>query len=191
MSSNSEKKLDDELSSIIDESEGDDLGNQPGSGTVDAGIPPAIGDLDTDSDSEDESFSIDDFESEMKMADSNATPEVSADPVEDQKVEPEIEEKSSLIDNFPNGSVSEFREGLSELSRQVELDRLTFLHGKLTETGKKLPSLDEIASDIKGSNPMFPKGDCDVYDSRPSSRLDGWISGLSFGANRRAKRFHK
>ena len=63
MSSNSEK-LDDELSSIIDESEGDDLGNQPGSGTVDAGIPPAIGDLDTDSDSEDESFSIDDFESD-------------------------------------------------------------------------------------------------------------------------------
>jgi len=191
MSSNSEKKLDDELSSIIDESEGDDLGNQPDSGTVDAGIPPAIGDLDTDSDSEDESFSIDDFESEMKMADSNATPEVSADPVKDQKVEPEIEEKSSHIDNFPNGSVSEFREGLSELSRQVELDRLTFLHGKLTESGKKLPSLDEIASDIKGSSPMFPQGDCDVYDSRPSSRLDGWISGLSFGASRRAKRFHK
>ena len=89
------------------------------------------------------------------------------------------------------GGVSEFRESLSELSRQVELDRLTFLHGKISESGKKIPSLNEIASDIKGSNPMFPE---EIVMFITNGHLPGWmvwITGLSFGSNRRAKKFQK
>ena len=61
----------------------------------------------------------------------------------------------------------------------------------MVESGKDIASLRDIASDIQGNSPMFPPGDCDVYDSRPSSRLDGWVTGLSFGSNKRAKKFHK
>ena len=89
-----------------------------------------------------------------------------------------------------NGSVAEFRETLSDLSRQIELDH-HILHQKALESGKQVVSLDDIASDINGSSLLFPKGDCDIYDDRPSSRLEGWVVGLSFGANRRAKKFSK
>lgn len=189
MSSNPDNNLDDELSNIIDDSEGDSV-DQLKEGIVEAGIPPEISEQTTDS--VDESFSIDDFESELQVSDKSeqnghSIPQSSeTEATAITEVEPLSTSNSESL-----GGVSEFRESLSELSRQVELDRLTFLHGKVSESGKKIPSLNEIASDIKGSNPLFPEGDCDVYNKRPSSRLDGWIAGLSFGSNRRAKKFQK
>ena len=90
-----------------------------------------------------------------------------------------------------NGTVAQFRESLSSLSRQLELDRLAFLHKRALESGKDIASLTEIAGDIDGSSPIFPAGDFDFYGKRPTARLDGWVAGLSFGANRRAKKFSK
>ncbi len=189
MSSNPDNNLDDELSNIIDDSEGDSV-DQLKEGIVEAGIPPEISEQTTDS--VDESFSIDDFESEPQVSDKSEQNGHSI-PQSTETEAPAITEVEPVSTSNPQslGGVSEFRESLSELSRQVELDRLTFLHGKVSESGKTIPSLNEIASDIKGSSPMFPEGDCDVYNKRPSSRLDGWIAGLSFGSNRRAKKFQK
>ena len=189
MSSNPDNNLDDELSNMIDDSEGDSV-DQLNEGIVEAGIPPDISEQSTDS--VDESFSKDDFEAELQVSDKSeqnghSIPQSSeTEPSAITEAEPHSTSNSESL-----GGVSEFRESLSELSRQVELDRLTFLHGKVSESGKKIPGLNEIASDINGSKPMFPAGDCDVYDKRPSSRLDGWITGLSFGSNRRAKKFQK
>ncbi|HAW96995.1 MAG TPA: hypothetical protein DCX67_00510 [Opitutae bacterium] len=78
---------------------------------------------------------------------------------------------------------------MAGLSRQLELDRLALLHKTLSGNGEKLPTLDQIADDISGANPLTPDGDCDEYGSRSSARLEGWVSGLSFGVNRRAKKF--
>ena len=89
----------------------------------------------------------------------------------------------------PDGEVAEFRKTLSDLSRQLEIDRLTFLHNRLCEKGKTVPDLASIASDIRGDKPIHPIGDRDIYSKRPFSRLQGWIVGLSFGIGRRAKRF--
>ena len=87
--------------------------------------------------------------------------------------------------------MAEFRKTLANLSRQLEIDRLAFLHKSLEDRGEALPTLDQIAGDIHGIKPMSPDGDCDYYGKRPAARLEGWISGLSFGANRRAKKFSK
>lgn len=183
-----EKNLDDELSNIIDESEGDAAGLS-NEGIVEAGIPPDISD--NSSSTDDESFSIDDFESDFDIKKDLSNNDDSHTDSENLREVNNEHSNSSREQTINNGVVTEFREALSDLTRQVELDRLAFLHGKLAKSGKKIPSLNDIASDIKGSSPMFPKGDYDLYDTRPSSRLDGWISGLSFGSNRRAKRFHK
>ena len=49
--------------------------------------------------------------------------------------------------------------------RQLELDKLAFLHNALKDQGEDLPSLDEIASDISGKKFLRPKGDFDLYES--------------------------
>ena len=54
-----------------------------------------------------------------------------------------------------------------------------------------LSSSAQIASDITGKKLLKPMGDCDQFGKRPSARLEGWVSGLSFGANKRAKKFSK
>ena len=92
---------------------------------------------------------------------------------------------------LPNGQVAEFRQTLSALSRQLEIDRLTFLYQQLQADGNELPPLDRIASDIKGESALHPLGDQDIYSKRPLARLQGWISGLSFGVGRRAKKFSR
>ena len=56
---------------------------------------------------------------------------------------------------------------------------------------EKVPSLSQIAADIQGTKPMAPRGDSDQYGGRATARLEGWVSGLSFGAKRRAKKFSK
>ena len=122
MSSNPDNNLDDELSNIIDDSEGDSV-DQLKEGIVEAGIPPEIADSSTDS--VDESFSIDDFESELQVSDKSDQNGHSVQ--ESSEIEaPTISELESHSTVIRNLGVSEFRESLSELSRQVELDRLTF-----------------------------------------------------------------
>ena len=175
---------DEELSEIID-ADAPDAAVDSDDGIVEAGVPPPLNSESEESDPNDEKFGLDDFEESNKPS------------VEDEHSKNEnIAERSpvnseSLNQNSANGSVAEFRETLSDLSRQIELDRITFLHQKALESGKQVVSLDDIASDINGSSLLFPKGDCDIYDDRPSSRLEGWVVGLSFGANRRAKKFSK
>ena len=90
-----------------------------------------------------------------------------------------------------NGDVAQFRETLANLSQQLEIDRLAFLHKKLEENGTKVPSLNEIASDIKGDKLINNISDSDIYSKRPKARMAGWISGLSFGISKRAKKFSK
>jgi len=103
---------------------------------------------------------------------------------------PEINEPTNNHHNG-NGEVAQFRQTLANLSQQLEIDRLTFLHKKMESQGTQLPSLNEIASDITGDKLLTEDGDCDLYSQRPKARMAGWISGLSFGVNKRAKKFSK
>jgi|TARA_E500000331_G_C17199258_1_gene688536 hypothetical protein len=177
---------DDELSDIIDDNAiSENTANVEEGGFVEAGVPPPVDDQNVESVPNDESFGADDFE------DDDATSELAdstADPV-DLNVSDNVSDASNSSSS--NGTVAQFRESLSSLSRQLELDRLAFLHKRALESGKDIASLTEIAGDIDGSSPIFPAGDFDFYDKRPTARLDGWVAGLSFGANRRAKKFSK
>jgi len=146
-----------------------------------------------------EKFSIDDFES----ISSSKSPSDQSEPPKPLTVEdlgdgtaPSLPQTSPVdadvasgSNTVPDGEVAEFRKTLSDLSRQLEIDRLTFLHNRLREGGKPVPDLAMIASDIRGETPIHPIGDRDIYSKRPFSRLQGWIVGLSFGIGRRAKRF--
>jgi len=192
MSSTPDNPTDEELSEIIDDSESMDQSNIDESGLVEAGIPPSVAEETKEPVSDDESFSIDDFE------DADDQVPIKENVREDlPNNEPIFEEPEQKVASpvHPvtngNGTVAQFRESLSDLSRQLEIDKLTFLHNKMVESGKDIASLSDIASDIQGDSPMFPPGDCDIYDIRPSSRLDGWVTGLSFGSSKRAKKFHK
>ena len=192
MSSTPDNPTDEELSEIIDDSESMDQSNIDESGLVEAGIPPSVAEEAKEPVSDDESFSIDDFDDaddQVPIKENVRNDLPSNEPIVE---EPEQKAASPVppVTNG-NGTVAQFRESLSDLSRQLEIDKLTFLHNKMVESGKDIASLSDIASDIQGDSPMFPPGDCDVYDSRPSSRLDGWVTGLSFGSNKRAKKFHK
>ena len=192
MSSAADNPTDDELSEIIDDTESLDQSSVDEGGLVEAGIPPSVPEVKEDPAAADESFSIEDFDDAQEQepiqeSDSQDSP-YNESPVRESSIKssPNVSTTAN-----GNGTVAQFRESLSDLSRQLEIDKLTFLHGKMVESGKDIASLTDIASDIKGNSPMFPPGDCDVYDSRPSSRLDGWVTGLSFGSIKRAKKFHK
>lgn len=165
-------------------------------GMVEAGIPPK--DSTGDGELDEEAFSVDDFDSDMSIesaADPAPTNPENVEPIKDlaeeapQPVSAESPEVEKPADPLPDGQVAEFRKTLSALSRQLEIDRLTFLYQQLKADGSELPSLERIASDIKGESIIHPLGDQDIYSKRPLSRLQGWISGLSFGAGRRAKKF--
>ena len=201
-----ENPTDDELADLMSESEGNDETNDTDAG-VEVGIPPSIND-DDGFNAEEEKFSMDDFDSELTP--SSSVSQVSQDLSNEAKETiPEVDERmlgsipedeSSSIPNADSsrgshvngdGDVTEFRKSLANLSRQLEIDKLALLHEAVSDSGEKLPSLDEIAEDIQGQKPLFPDGDCDHYSKRPAARLDGWISGLSFGMNRRAKKFSK
>ncbi len=160
-------------------------------GIVEAGIPPQAPDsLEGDQLSE-EAFSVDDFDADLSdlivEADSSSEKKNRIASAEVDAVE-SAEKKN---DPSSNGQVAEFRKTLSALSRQLEVDRLTFLYQQLQADGNELPSLERIASDIKGEATLHPLGDHDLYSKRPLARLQGWISGLSFGLCRRAKKFSR
>lgn len=192
MSSTPDNPTDEELSEIIDDSESMDQSNIDEGGLVEAGIPPSVAEETEEPVSDDESFSIDDFDDAdvQEPIKENVREDLpSNEPIVEEPEQKAVSHVSPVTNG--NGTVAQFRESLSDLSRQLEIDKLTFLHNKMVESGKDIASLSDIASDIQGDSPMFPPGDCDVYDSRPSSRLDGWVTGLSFGSNKRAKKFHK
>ena len=201
-STDSEQISDDDLaSSISDDGRlSSDAFSGDEDGIVEAGIPPETTGSSADEELNEEPFSVDDFDSDMSIAE-----------VSNQKERPSgmdaITENTIIEDSLPNqrnstpivnqeeaipsGQVTEFRQTLSALSRQLEIDRLTFLYQQLQSRGNELPSLDSIASDIKGEESLHPMGDQDLYSKRPLARLQGWISGLSFGVGRRAKKFSR
>lgn len=152
--------------------------------------------------SNDDKFSVDDFDMPLDGATNHQKP-LSSSPeeeddgsthisVEDASLNNEHLDKNNRADSLEsNGDVAEFRKTLSDLSRQLEVDRITLLHNKLRNKGKRVPDLSLIASDIKGDSQLHPIGDEDLYSKRPFSRLQGWIVGLSFGIGRRAKKFRR
>ena len=202
-----ENPTDDELADLMSENAGVEQTNDCEAG-VEVGIPPSVEGDDSEISAKEEKFSMDDFDSELTPA--SSVLEEAEDVPSDFKETPPVVEESvphSIQDDespsMPNsdsskvshlngdGDVTEFRKSLANLSRQVEIDKLALLHEAVSDSGEKLPSLDQIADDIQGRKSLFPEGDCDQYSKRPAARLDGWISGLSFGINRRAKKFSK
>ena len=173
-------------------------------GSVEVGIPPQLNQEGDGVDSSEESFSINDFDEDFH-ADTPPSQEVEKEasvdlPVEEAEIADSAEDQQNPIienSNKPNssqngdGDVAQFRQTLASLSRQLELDRLAFLHKSLQDSGEQLPSLNEIASDITGKILIKPSGDLDQYGKRPAARLEGWLSGLSFGVSKRAKKFSK
>ena len=180
------------------EDAGEDFGEE-GGGVVEGGIPPEITN-DPVVDSSEEALSIDDFDDsesndpvseQGNPVDPGSPAEASAsDPVVSEQPESDVA-NGSVPSAHDEGDVAQFRKSLASLSRQLELDRLALMHKTLSGNGEKLPTLGQIADDISGSQPLTPNGDCDQYGNRSTARLDGWLSGLSFGANRRAKKFPK
>ena len=206
MSDAPEQPSDEELSELIDDEEKSvDSGSGELEGAVEVGIPPAVED-EGEVDSSEEMFSMDDFDSaeevfdnpiEEKIVSNDAVSEkpdpeeVSLDTQDPEEVVSEEKTVEEVVETNGSGGVAEFRKTLSNLSRQLEIDRLAFLHQAMKERGEKVPTLSQIAADIQGTKLLAAKGDCDQYGSRPTARLEGWVSGLSFGANRRAKKFNK
>lgn len=206
MSDSPEQPSDEELSELIDDEENtvDSESGEP-EGAVEVGIPPAVDD-EGDIDSSEEMFSMDDFDSSEEVVENPIEENIAQDeppseelaPVEESSIPEELPPESSskaTTEDIPEtngaGGVAEFRKTLSNLSRQLEIDRLAFLHQAMKDRGEKVPTLSQIAADIQGTKPLAAKGDCDQYGGRPTARLEGWVSGLSFGANRRAKKFNK
>ncbi len=202
-SSPSEDLNDKELADLMADPELEDASDglsDEDAGVVEGGIPPEISN-DQSVDSSEQSFSVDDFgdsgEEVSVSAPPSTTPPASvpdepSSPAQDGQVAASSAPPangSSARGGSDDGEVAQFRRTLAGLSRQLELDRLALLHKTLSGNGEKLPTLDQIADDISGANPLTPDGDCDEYGSRSSARLEGWVSGLSFGVNRRAKKF--
>lgn len=204
-----ENPTDDELASLMNDSENLNA-SEEGTAGVEAGIPPEVVSKDGAA-SDEETFSMDDFDEEMTTAPSEGNnepetvlpvgnqvetvadgppPGISSSVDKPEESPPSSSPSPSIVQNG-SGDVSEFRKSLSNLSRQLEIDKLAFLHKSLANKGENLPSLDQIADDIHGNSSLYPDGDLDTYSHRPSARLEGWISGLSFGSNRRAKKFSK
>lgn len=198
MDTSSEDLNDNELADLMAdpemEDDSDGTGEDEVEGVVECGIPPDIAN-DPVVDTSEQPFSADDFPaSEFEVEDSTVQGDEEVEFAnETEQAQPVTQEHPVPNGSAPNGheegDVAQFRKSLAGLSRQLELDRLTLLHKALSDNGEVLPTLGQIADDISGEKPLTPDGDCDEYGRRSSSRLEGWLSGLSFGAKRRAKKF--
>jgi hypothetical protein len=199
----SEDLNDKELADLMADPEMEDDMDDGVDGVVECGIPPEIPN-DPVVDSSEQAFSADDFDSSQFEDSQDSQGDGSDGAGVTKESQPAVQDSSpKVLDNTPSpsnaspsngheeGDVAQFRKSLAGLSRQLELDRLTLLHETLSGNGQNLPTLGQIADDISGKKPLTPAGDCDEYDQRSSARLDGWVSGLSFGTNRRAKKFPK
>ena len=183
---------DEELADIMADPEvveADDSSADISSPTVEGIIPPAVEDEDG-VESEEEPFSIDDFEESFTAEGDNGQ-----DPAESEEPEAahsyDLPEGSVAAAPAEEGEVADFRRSLANLAVQAELDRIAFLRDGLAKRGDPVPTLEEIAADVKGDKLLQPEGDCDLYGRRPNARLEGWQVGLAFGVPRRAKRFSK
>ena len=186
---------DEELADIMADPEvveADDSSADTSSATVEGIIPPAVEDEDG-VESEEEPFSMDDFEESFTGEGDNGQ-----DPAESVELEPEAAHSYDLPEGASvaaapaeEGEVADFRRSLANLAAQAELDRIAFLRDGLAKRGDPVPTLEEIAADVKGDKLLQPEGDCDLYGRRPNARLEGWQVGLAFGVPRRAKRFSK
>lgn len=183
---------DEELADIMADpevAEPDDLGAGASSATVEGIIHPTAED---GVDSEEEPFSMDDFEESFTAEGDNGQ-----DPTESEELEPaaahsyELPAESVASAPAVEGEVADFRRSLANLAAQAELDRFAFLRDGLAKRGDPVPTLAEIAADVIGDKLLQPEGDCDLYGRRPNARLEGWQVGLAFGVPRRAKRFSK
>lgn len=204
MDTSSEDLNDQELADLMADPEVEDAEedfSKEGGGGVEGGIPPEISN-ETVVNSSEEALSIDDFEDTETLNDSSEEQVSPPDQQAPSQVESPLSVQGqsesevtngngSIPSTHDDGDVAQFRKSLANLSRQLELDRLALLHKTLSGNGEKLPTLGQIADDISGSKSITPNGDCDQYGNRSTARLDGWLSGLSFGANRRAKKFPK
>ena len=203
MSSTDSEEITDEAlaSSISDDGRLSSEAFEPGEeGIVEAGIPPQSTDPKDSEELNEEPFSVGDFDADMVIEEKPSDTQTPDDSAVDLETRVAVTKKTpsgssfsgeDTSNNLPAGEVAEFRKTLSALSRQLEVDRLTFLYQQLQADGNELPALDRIASDIRGDSPLHPLGDQDLYSTRPLSRLQGWISGLSFGVGRRAKKFSR
>ena len=187
---------DEELADIMADPEvveaDDDSSADVSSATVEGIIPPAVEDEDG-VESDEEPFSIDDFEESFTAEGDNGQ-----DPAESVELEPEAAHSYDLPQGesvaaapTEEGEVADFRRSLANLAAQAELDRIAFLRDGLAKRGDPVPTLEEIAADVKGDKLLQPEGDFDLYGCRPNARLEGWQVGLAFGVPRRAKRFSK
>jgi hypothetical protein len=186
---------DEELADIMADPEvveADDLGADPSSATMEGIIPPAVED-ENGVVSDEEPFSIDDFEESFTAEGDNGQDSAAA-----EELEPETghsydlpEGESVAAAHAEEGEVADFRRSLAKLAAQAELDRIAFLRDGLAKRGDPVPTLEEIAADVKGDKLLQPEGDFDLYGCRPNARLEGWQVGLAFGVPRRAKRFSK
>ena len=200
MDTSSEDLNDNELADLMADPEMEDdsagTGEDEVEGVVECGIPPEISN-DPVVDASEQPFSADDFPaSEFEVEDSTSQGDEQAEVSNETEQEQPLKQEHSVPNGsgsapngYEEGDVAQFRKSLAGLSRQLELDRLTLLHKALSDNGEVLPTLGQIADDISGAKPLSSDGDCDEYGRRSSSRLEGWLSGLSFGAKRRAKKF--
>jgi len=183
---------DEELADIMAEpevAEADDLSEDASPSAVEGIIPPSVEDEDG-VESEEEPFSMDDFE-ESFTAEGDNEQESSESEEPEASHSYDLPQESSAALPTEEGEVADFRRSLATLAAQAELDRIAFLRDGLAKRGDPVPTLEEIAADVKGDKLLQPEGDCDLYGSRPNARLEGWQVGLAFGVPRRAKRFSK
>ena len=87
--------------------------------------------------------------------------------------------------------VESFRAQVCDLVASDDVERIIHLHHALTQKGSAVPALADIAADVTGARLVSPVGNLDFYASRPAGRAQGWVTGLAFGSQRRAKRFAK
>ncbi len=183
---------DEELADIMADPEvveADDLDADTSSATVEGIIPPSVED-EGGVESEEEPFSMDDFE-ESFTAEKDTVKDTEASEEPETAHSYDLPQESVSAEPAEEGEVADFRRSLANLAAQAELDRIAFLRDGLAKRGDPVPTLEEIAADVKGDKLLQPEGDCDLYGRRPNARLEGWQVGLAFGVPRRAKRFSK
>ena len=171
----------DSLADLIDDTDGEEV--EP---VTDAkptsSIPPFAVSEGKDIDVSDPSLAdiVADDGPEAASADAPAPP---ADPA---ATEPETSSSSASPDEEQS-----FRAQVANLAATDDVKRIIHLHRFLTQRGSPVPTLEYIAADITGARLASPEGNVDFYGSRPGGRAQGWVTGLAFGSQRRAKRFAK
>ncbi len=125
------------------------------------------------------------------MADDGPEAERPAEPAPAPAPVPEVVAPAGSTDPASSEDEQAFRSQVGGLAAADDVERIITLRRTLVQRGESPPSLTDVAADVLGSQLVAPEGDCDFYGNRPSSRAQGWVTGLSFGAQRRAKRFAK